>query len=146
VTSEVVRWGGHNVPVLHPGEISRYSLTEYFSWVAQGGYGLNTVQPVQTTWGKRASEPIANNFQGYVQGMLYADGTVAAVEQTRLDMFSQLPLLFQEMDVETARPGKFYDDPSLDLLRAPWVGGTTSDLMTRELLYADFGGNSYKVI
>jgi phage portal protein BeeE len=126
-------------------EVSRYSLTDYFTWVYQsvssGGLGA---YGVTTTYGKSAAEPIATNFEGYASGLLFADGPVASAEAYRLRVFGQAPLLFQRR--VDGRPGDLYDDASLDLLRKPWLGGTCGDLMKRALLHGDLGGNAYLVL
>lgn len=148
MTLELVPWKGAQVPVLNGNaEISRYSLSDLAAWASSmrfDGHTYGLGQYPVTTYGKRPSEPIGNSFSAYVEGMLYRDGTVAAVEWTRLRVFSQAPLLFQER--KDGRPGDFYDDEALDLLRRPWPGGTTSDLLKRALMYADFGGNAYIVV
>ena len=147
MTLEVVPFRGHQVPILS-GEISRYNLQQYLYDVQQqlrygaGQYALGTYG-ISTTWGQRPAEPVGNNFDGYVQGLLYRDGPVASAEAYRLRVFGQAPLLFQEY--RDGRPGKYSYDSSLDLLRTPWVGGSTGDLMKRALLYGDFGGNGWVV-
>lgn len=145
MTSELVPWRGHSVPVLTArDEVSRYSLTDYFTWVASAGQnGLTQYTGVSTTYGARPAEPIGNNFPGYVEGLLYRDGPVGSAEAYRLRVFGQAPMLWQSR--VDGRPGDLYDSADLDLLRSPWVGGTTSDLMKRALLYSDFGGNAYLV-
>lgn len=145
MTSELVPWRGHHVPVLS-GEITRYTWNDVATWIRDAnryGYGYSNSLPYTTTYGNKPAEPIGNNFAGFVEGMLYRDGVVASVEGVRLRVFSQAPLLFQELN--DGRGGDLFDDPSLDLLRRPWVGGTTSDLLSRALLFADFGGNAFIV-
>jgi len=143
VTSlELERWRGHNVPVLSRDEISRYNVQDYLNWIQYSNGYMGAPTPV-TTYGNRPAEPISSSFEGFVWGMLYADGPVAAVEAYRLRVFGQAPLLYQ--DFVDGRPGDFFDDPALDQLREPWPGGNLSDLMKRSLIYGDFAGNSFGV-
>jgi portal protein len=151
VTLEMVPWRGDNVPLLssNGNGVSRAGMTDYLSWLESSfRYGGNLyptmTQGVTVTQNGKQAEPVANNFIGYVQGLFYTDGPVAAVEWKRVEVFSQAPLLFQKR--RDGRPGDLYDDESLDLIRAPWVGGTTSDLQARSLLYADLGGSAYVVV
>jgi hypothetical protein len=137
-----------DLAVRSAGDVRRFSLTDYLGMVAmQWQYGGNlyptSAYGVTTTQNGQQAEPVNSSFVGYCEGLLFADGPVAAVEAMRLRVFSQAPLLFQEMT--KGRPGDLYDDESLDLVRAPWVGGTTSDLQKRSLLFADMGGNAYIV-
>jgi hypothetical protein len=143
LTSELVPWRGHNVPVLSQ-EISRYNISDYIRMITEGGYGLHAPIPVQTTYGRQAQEPIANNFPGFVEGLLYSNGPVAAAEAYRLRVFGQAPLLYQE--TSAGRPGDFFDDDQLDLLRSPWPAGTLSDLMKRTLVHGDLGGNGFGAV
>lgn len=142
MTLELVPWRGHNVPVFGRDEIARYTTQDYINWITQNQ--LYTGQPpIQTTYGSRPAEPISYSFQGFVEGMLYADGPVAAAEAYRLRVFGQAPLLYQE--TFDGRPGDVFDDKNLDRLRAPWPGATLSDLMKRSLIYGDFAGNAFIV-
>lgn len=137
---ELVPWRGATVPVLQRDEIARYSTTDYLNWITSGNGYMGPPMPV-TTYGNRPAEPIGNSFLGFVQGMLYADGPVAAAEQYRLRVFGQAPMLYQELT--DGRPGDLFDDKNLDLVRAPWPGATLSDLMKRALIFGDFAGNSF---
>jgi hypothetical protein len=141
VTLELVPWKGSRVPVLQQGEISRYSTADYINWLSGSQGYMGGPPPVQTTYGKNPVEPISNSFEGFVYGMLYVDGPVAAVEAYRLRVFGQAPLLYQ--DIVDGRAGDLFDDLALDRLRSPWAGATLSDLMKRALIYADFGGNAF---
>jgi len=144
VTLELVPWRGSRVPLLSQDEISRYDVAGLINLINanQGGYGGYMGPPMPTTtYGQRPVEPISNSFEGFVYGMLYVDGPVAAVEAYRLRVFGQAPLLYQE--IVDGRAGDLFDDPALDRLRAPWAGATLSDLMKRALIYGDFAGNAF---
>ena len=141
MTLELVPWRGATVPVLS-GEIVRSTTRDYINWLTSNyRYGMVTPPAPITTYGTRPAEPISYSFEGFVQGMLYADGPVAAAEAYRLRVFGQAPLLYQEL--KEGRPGDFFDDEALDKLRAPWAGATLSDLMKRTLVYGDFAGNAF---
>jgi len=97
----------------------------------------------QTTYGKDPAEPIGANFAGYVQGGLKGNGVVFALEQKRLQVFSQARFQYQRM--RAGRPGDLFGDPQLRILERPWTGATTGDMLARMLLDADFAGNSWQV-
>src|SRR5882672_7567748 len=90
------------------------------------------------------SERIEIDFPGIVQNAYKANGIVFACIRTRTSIFAEGRFLFQEFN--DGRPGDFYDDKKLDLLRYPWPGGTTQDLLTRTLQDADLAGNAYWTI
>lgn len=145
MTLELVPWRGATVPVLHGNGngVSRsfVGIDQYAAWLAQFGGNYLTPPPPTTLYGQRPAEPISYSFQGFVEGMLYADSPVAAVEAYRLRVFAQAPLLYQR--IVDGRAGKFVDDERLDALRKPWPSGTLSDLMKRSLVYGDFAGNAF---
>jgi HK97 family phage portal protein len=87
------------------------------------------------------SERIEVDFPSIVQNAYKGNGIVYACIRTRAAIFAEGRFLYQESN--DGRPGDFYDDKSLDLLRYPWPGGTTQDLLTRTLQDADLAGNSY---
>lgn len=139
MTLELVPWRGAQVPLL-AADITRASIQEYLGWMADSQRYMGPPMP-NTTYGARPAEPVSNSFEGFVQGLLYADGPVASAEQFRLRVFGQAPMLYQEMT--DGRAGDLFDDPRLDRLRAPWAGATLSDLMKRALIYGDFAGNAF---
>ena len=143
MTLDLVPFRGHTVPVLGGGgEISRLSQQEYLNWLSNWWTAAGAQQPpFITTYGTRAAEPISASFEGFVTGMLYADGPVAAAEGYRLRVFGQAPLLYQEL--VGGRPGDLFDDDALERLREPWPGGNLGDLMKRALIYGDFAGNAF---
>jgi phage portal protein BeeE len=95
-----------------------------------------------TTYGpKTPTEPIPDNFAGYVSSCFRGNGIVAAVEAVRLNVFAEARFQWQALNSGT--PGKLFGTPELAILEQPWVGGTTGDLLTRMILDADFAGNAY---
>lgn len=146
MTLDLVPFRGHTVPVLNGrSEISRYSLQQYLRDTSFSFNGM-TYHPgnsygITTTYNNRPAEPISYNFAGFVEGMLYADGPVAAAEAYRLRVFGQAPLLYQELI--DGRPGDLFDDDALERLREPWPAGNLGDLAKRALIYGDFAGNAF---
>jgi len=45
--------------------------------------------------------------------------------------------------VSRGRPGNLFGSPDLALIETPWPGGTTGDLLSRSLQYADIAGNAF---
>lgn len=87
------------------------------------------------------AERLEVDFPLLVQNGYKANGIIFACIRTRASIFAEGKFLYQEYN--DGRPGDFYDDKSLNLLRNPWPGGTTQDLLTRTLQDADIAGNSY---
>lgn len=129
---------------------SRYTLNDYANWVAQSfGYGsfgfqgsnyplgFNLTQP------GAKSEPIPENFQGYVTHGLRGNGVVGTLELARVQVFSQAR--FQYRRLRAGRPGELFGTPALRPLEGP-DGGPNGPLLARVLLDADMAGNSYSVL
>src|SRR5262249_18851362 len=110
-------------------------VQDWWNGSGAGLVGVNGIPGVTFTQQGQATEPIPNSFEGDIQSLFYSSGPVAALEAKRVEVFCQAPMLFQRR--KDGRPGELFDDESLELLRSPWPGGTTSDLMARALLYAD---------
>lgn len=107
------------------------------------GFNGNTYSgsPFQMTWSKTPAEPIGTEFGHLVEGALQSSAVVSAVEMVRLSVFSQARFRFQRFS--NGRPGDMFGTPDLALLERPWPGGTTSDLLAKMILHADFAGNAY---
>lgn len=97
----------------------------------------------QMTYGKDPAEPIGPNFADYVVGGMQSNGVIFALEQKRIQIFSQVRYQFQGFN--NGRPGKLFPKPNLSLVERPWRGGTTSDLNARMLADADLAGNNFLV-
>jgi phage portal protein BeeE len=102
--------------------------------------------PLQS-WGQPygKSEEIPNDFVGYANAAYKASGVVFSVSLTRMLIFSEMRFCFQEINQETARPDKLYNDPALDILHEPWENGTTGDLLARAIQDVDLCGNHFAV-
>lgn len=116
-------------------------VQEFFTF---GGhrYGLG----YRTSYGNEKAEPIGNDFAGYVQSALKANGVVFGLERVRSQIFSEARIQFQQLNDGTGRPGKLFGTTDLGILEHPWPGATTGDLLTRMILDADLAGNSYTVV
>lgn len=86
-------------------------------------------------------ERIEANFESYVQRAFKESGVVAACIAARMMPFSEARFQFQEL--LEGRPGRLFDDPSLELLERPWPNATTGDLLSRMELSASLAGNFY---
>jgi len=123
-----------------------YSLEQF---VADTSFGWNGTQfgsfglggPLQTLYGSNPAEPIGGDFVSLVQSGLKACGPVASVEDFRVKVLSEARFVFQQL--RSGRPGDIFGSRQLELLEAPWVGGTTGDLIAKMLQYADFAGNAF---
>lgn len=119
-----------------PARHGALDLTELWnlggSFYTTLGYGTNPTADY---------ERIENNFAGYVRAAYKSSGVVGAVLQARLLPFSQLRFLYQE--INDGRPGKLFDDPALDMLRRPWMGAVTQDLLSRMEVHGSLAGNAY---
>ena len=95
--------------------------------------------------GPRADEERASDDFEAMAGAIYkASAAVFAVHNYRRALFSEARLCFQKM-TDDGRPGDLTDDPDLDILRTPWQGATTRDLLTRAIMFADLGGNAFMI-
>lgn len=95
--------------------------------------------PIQTIRGDPEDTP--DNFAGYVNHAYKESGPVFACEYVRLSVFSQARPMYRQL--VNGRPGDLFSTASLNILRRPWPGGTTSKLNSRALLHADFAGNAF---
>lgn len=122
---------------LWPTSLSFQNYLDYFNF---GGstYPLGMASKLTGT-----REEIDSAFIGLVQGAYQRNGIVFAVELARFLLFSEARLLWAKD--EKGRPGELYDTSELELLRKPWPGATTGDLLTRMLLSADFAGTAFVV-
>jgi hypothetical protein len=129
---------------------SRYSLEDYAGWLAQSlgygsfGYGgsqfplgVNFTDPVSR------SQPIGENFHGYVTQALRGNGVVAALELVRVQVFSQVR--FRCRRFTKGRPGPLFGDPSLRPLETE-RGNTNGAMLALMLVNADFAGSAYGVV
>lgn len=82
------------------------------------------------------------DFSGLVSQVYKSDGVVFACMLVRQLLFSEARFAFRE--IVGGRPGDLHgDNGQLALLRRPWQGGTTGDLLTRIIQDADLSGDSF---
>jgi phage portal protein BeeE len=102
-------------------------------------YGFPNVQ--QTLQGSEPAERIANDLVGYATAAYMANGPVFSVMAVRQLIFSAVR--FRWVQFEDGSPSRMFGTRDLRLLERPWMGGTTQDLLSRTIQYADLAGNSY---
>lgn len=99
----------------------------------------HTYQLQQTLTGN--ADNIAPDFAGLVNGAYKSNGVVFACMLARLQLFSEARFGYRRHD--NGRPGDLFGSKSLSILEAPWPGGTTGDLLTRAMQFADIGGQAF---
>lgn len=85
-------------------------------------------------------ERIANDFDGYVEGALKANGVIMTCVLIRQFVLSEARFRFQELG-EDGRPVRFAGMSSL--LDRPWPNGTTGELIGRMEQDASLAGNFF---
>ena len=130
-------------PLARRSTVERYSVSDYANWVSQSFAFQGSTYPlgVNTTVPGTNTEPIGNDFQGYVNKGLKGNGIIWTLESVRLEVFSQARFQFRRLT--PGRPGQLFGTPALLPVERPWPGGTTGQLLSRMLLDADMAGNSY---
>jgi hypothetical protein len=78
---------------------------------------------------------------GALNDLIATAPIVFAVEQRRLQIFSEARFQFQQL--RSGRPGELFGTPALAMLEEPWRGASTRDLLGRVELDAAACGNSY---
>lgn len=128
---------------LRNGRPEERALQDLASWVPFAGLNPMGMNPVHTTWGKLTTEPIPNNFEGYVRNIYKRDGVVFGLIAARAALFKQARFQWQRM--ENGTPGDLFGTADLALLERPWPNGTTSDLLARMEQDASLAGQFYGV-
>jgi hypothetical protein len=114
-------------------------VDNFWPYANLAGGGMFPISLNQTMPGARVEE-IDQSFAGYAAAFK-ANAVVFACELARLQLFSEARFQYQRM--AKGRPGDLWSDPTLGLLEHPWPGGTTGDLLSRALQFADFAGNAF---
>jgi hypothetical protein len=97
--------------------------------------------PYQTLVG--ADETIGTDFISLTWGALYGNAAVYALEQARVNLFKQARPMWRRL--RSGTPGDLFSTPALEVLRRPWPGGTTADLLSAMALSGDIGGVAFVV-
>lgn len=87
-------------------------------------------------------EEIDSGFVSMVQTAYKRNGILFALNLARMSVFSQASFMFQR-ELDNGRPGELFSTAALDLLRKPWLNGTTGDLLSRMIQDADLAGNAF---
>lgn len=94
-----------------------------------------------TSWGDR--EEIDTAYTVLVNTAYKRNGVLFALNLARMMIFSEAELMYQrQLD---SGPGELFRTPELDLLRKPWAGATTRNLLARMIQDGDLAGNSFTV-
>ena len=121
------------------------SLSDFASILEQFAYGGLTYGAggLTTTYPGSREEVIGPRFASLSELAFKSNAVVFSCMAVRMRLFSEARFQYQQL--RQGGPGKLFGDPSLLPLEEPWVGGTTGDLLTRMLMYADLAGNSFTV-
>jgi len=114
-------------------------LLNPFPWSGFTANGYPLIGFQQTLEADR--EVIPSTFEGYVRHAFQASGPVFACEYVRLSVFSEARFMYRQ--ITNGEPGDLFSNKTLNILRKPWAGGTTGDLLSRVLVHADFAGNAF---
>ena len=111
-------------------------------WVQYFSFGSGLTFPFRQTINGNV-EQIDESFSSLVQGAYKSNGIVFACNLARMSLFSQARIMYQQE--RSGTPGDLFSSPELDLLRHPWPGATTGDLLARAIVDVDLGGNAFFV-
>ena len=128
-----------------PGSRSISTVGDYLGAVQllqfQGQtYGLAGGGVQQTLAGEPA-ERITGDFRGLAGQVYGSNSVVFACMLARQAVFSSVRFQWQRFNA--GRPSELFGNGDLGLLEKPWEGGTTGDLLARQMVDADLAGNSY---
>jgi phage portal protein BeeE len=90
-----------------------------------------------------AKEEEVRDFTSLVRGAYKSSAVVFACMDVRAKLFSEARFKFRQ--IRQGRPGDLFGTPDLALLETPWPGGTTGDLLSRMIQWADLAGNAFVV-
>ncbi|MFE4649289.1 phage portal protein [Streptomyces sp. NPDC056707] len=109
-------------------------LQETLGYSGWSPLGITQTQPGQ------AAEKAPTDFVGYAQ--LFATNPVIwSCMVARQSVFSAVRFQWQRLN--GGQPSEMFGTPDLSPLERPWLGGTTQDLLARQIQDADLSGNSY---
>ncbi|WP_309049243.1 phage portal protein [Streptomyces sp.] len=104
------------------------------------GYGGYSALGITQTQPGQAAEKAPTDLPGYAQ--LFATNPVIwACMVARQMVFSAPRFTWQRLNNGT--PSAMFGSSDLRLLEEPWPGGTTQDLLSRDIQDADLAGNAY---
>jgi phage portal protein BeeE len=122
------------------------SWLDYASILESYSFGGNSYTAIVGSGGNQTEERIEANFRGLVEGAYKRHGPVFACMVVRMLAFAEARFMYRQL--RSGRPGDLFsmrqdNGGDLDILRRPWRGGTTGDLLTRMILDADVAGNAF---
>jgi hypothetical protein len=125
-------------------EKRRYTTDDYAQWLSQAwGLGSFAFQGSQYPLGLQMTqpgaktEPIGENFVGYVGHGLKGNGIVWTCESIRLEVFSQARFKWRRFN--KGKPGDLFGDQGLRTLEDP-------NLLPQAILDVDLAGNFYAAL
>lgn len=121
------------------------TVDDYISALNSFNYQGNTygLGGVTQTIAPEPAERIGNDLVAYAQAAYMSNGPVFACMAVRQLIFSAVR--FQWQQLLDGSPSKLFGTDELGKLERPWFGGTTQDLLSRTIQYADLAGNSYSI-
>jgi hypothetical protein len=126
------------------GTVGSFGFDGVNGYALNTGYGYGGPQSGLTgTYPNLPHETIANSLEEYARGAYEANGVIFAVMSVRMLAFSAIRFQWQRLN--KGRPSEMFGSASLSVLEAPWIGGTTQDLLSQTIQDADLCGNSYWV-
>jgi len=121
--------------------LERDNALSFNDWAAM--LGSFTFNGLNYTLSGSSGEDIGSSYTGMARGGMKGNGVVFACMVNRQLLFSEARFMFR--NVRRGRPGDLFDYQGSDLalLRSPWEGGTTGDLLAQMIQHVDVAGNSY---
>lgn len=107
------------------------------------GYGPLTTG-IQQTLAGQSTVLAPSTFVGLATHAYQANGVVFSCMLVRQLLFSSVR--FQWQRLRNGKPSDSFGSKSLGVLERPWPGGTTQDLLSRMIQYADLAGNAYAAL
>lgn len=95
-------------------------------------------QGVNYTLPGSSQETIGGNFSSLTRQAYKSNGVIFACMLVRSLVFSEATFQFRNRKTRD-----LFGNSELQILEKPWAGGTTGDLLTRGLMYADLAGNAF---
>lgn len=80
-------------------------------------------------------------YASTVQQAYKTNGVVFACMLVRMLLFAEARFQFRRL--RSGRPGELWGSSELGVLEKPWSGGTTGDMMSKAIQYADLAGNAF---
>lgn len=126
---------------------SRFSVDQWIrDYLAPASFQFGgTTYPLglNTTWGDRRTQEVANTLPGYAAALRQSPPAFAA-EMVRSMVLSQARFTFRNLP-STATPRRTFGNRDLQVLERPWPNATTGELVARMEWHAGLAGNAFVV-